>query len=436
MSGSGRGSFAHARRDAGDPAISSASPAIQPAGMVEGGEHYKKMYDRVSTLAKIGVWECDLATEGLTWTDGVYDLFDLPRGAPLLRSDILKLYQPDARERMERLRAAAIRDGTGFTVDVCIHTAKGNDRWIRITADVEQEEGRSVRIFGTKQDISAERAAQEKVQALQTELIHLSRVSAMSTMASTLAHELNQPLTAVANYMAAARRILIDKPHADELSDCVESSGKAASRAGEIIRRLRQMTVKGQPTKKPMQIEAVVREAVALATAGEGSIDVACRFGDTSPVHGDALQIQQVLFNLIRNAHEAAAGEACHVEIATSCGDGFLRVCVSDAGPGIPAEILPKIFDSLVTTKEEGMGIGLSISRTIVEAHGGQIVAGNKEGGGALICFMLPLADAEPRSHAATRSPAGAARRFPPLVEASCQCLLPPGSGGAATSPG
>jgi hypothetical protein len=131
--------------------------------------HYKKMYDRASALARIGVWECDLATEALTWTDGVYDLFELPRGAPVDRATPLALYEDDSRRKMEELRARAIEEGGSFTLDVRIRTARGNERWIRLTADVELENGRPVRIFGTKQDITAERSAQEKVQSLQAE---------------------------------------------------------------------------------------------------------------------------------------------------------------------------------------------------------------------------------------------------------------------------
>jgi two-component system, LuxR family, sensor kinase FixL len=353
--------------------------------------HYKKMYDRVSALAKIGVWECDLATEQLRWTDTVYDLFEIPRGAAIRRTEILELYEPESRREMERLRAEAIRTGTGSTLDIRIRTALGNERWIRLSADVEKEDGRGVRIFGTKQDISRERAAQEKVQALQTELIHVSRVSAMSTMASTLAHELNQPLTAVASYMAGARRMLAKGPVGPELSECVESAGEAALRAGEIIRRLRDMTVRGECRKEELDVRRVVLEAVALATAGDPSITLSFDFGRTASLKADRLQVQQVLFNLIRNACEAAAGKRCHVEIKTKCTDDELEIHVSDSGPGIPAEILPNVFESLVTTKAQGMGIGLSICQTIIEAHGGHIVARNRPEGGATVCFTLPL---------------------------------------------
>ena len=357
-------------------------------------EHYRKMYARVSALAKIGVWECDLATEQLTWTDAVYDMFDLPRGSPLERSAILSWYRPDSREQMERLRAGAIRDGTGFSLDICIQTPRGNERWIRLTADIEQEEGRSVRIFGTKQDVTLELAAQERMQTLQTELIHVSRVSAMSTMGATLAHELNQPLTAVVSYMAAGRRILGTISAPPDLAECMNEAGSAAMRAGEIIRRLREMTVRGRSSTEMLDIRDVIIQAVALPCAGETSVALSYDLQDAEFVLADRLQVQQVLFNLVRNAVEAASGKPCQIHVSTRRAGDYLEIHVTDDGPGIPSDVLPKVFDSLVTTKARGMGIGLSISRTIVEAHGGRITARNEPGGGASVCFTLPLAAA------------------------------------------
>ena len=353
--------------------------------------HSRKMYDRVSGLARIGVWECDLATEALTWTDGVYDLFDIPRGTPVLRDETLKLYEPSSRLAMERLRREAIRTGTGFSLDIRIRTSKGRERWVRLTADVEQEHGRSVRIFGTKQDISAEKAAQEKVQALQTELIHMSRVSAMSAMASTLAHEVNQPLTAIVSYMAAARRIAARERVAGGLAEAIDAAAAAARRAGEIIRRVRDMTGKGRSVERSASMEDVILEAVALATAGRPEMAITYDLAPDAPVLADRIQIQQVLINLLKNAREASAAP-CRIEIATALRDTHLEVRVSDRGAGIPAAILPEIFESFVTSKPQGSGIGLSISRTIVEAHGGHIRAANRPGGGASIVFTLPLA--------------------------------------------
>jgi len=217
------------------------------------------MYDRISGLANIGVWEFDLETGELMWTDAVYDLFELPRGSLIERAEIIELYDPESRIEMERLREDAISRGTGFTLDIKVRTARGKERWIRLTADVEQEGGQSVRIFGTKQDISAERAAQEKVQSLQNELIHASRVTAMAAMASTLAHEVNQPLTAASNYLAAARRMAASGSTGPQLAPGIEAALDSTLRAGDIIRHVRDMIGKGQPVRTRLDLDLVVR---------------------------------------------------------------------------------------------------------------------------------------------------------------------------------
>ena len=356
--------------------------------------HYKKMYDRISALARIGVWECDLETDELSWTDAVYDLFEIPRGSRIERSDIVRCYDQASRLEMERLRAAAIRDGSGFTLDAFIRTAKGRERWIRLTADIEQEGGKAVRIFGTKQDISQEKEAQLKVQSLQTELIHVSRMSAMTTMASTLAHELNQPLTAVASYMAAAHRIAGSTATAPRLKQCLNAAGEAALRAGEIIRRVREMTVRRSASQVELTLEPVLREAAALATVGHPEIAMSYGPIPDLAVKADRIQVQQVLINLIRNACEAAEGRPTGIEITASLNATHVEICVADTGPGIAPDVLAGMFDSFVTTKPHGTGIGLSISRTIVEAHQGQIRARNRPEGGASLCFTLPLARA------------------------------------------
>jgi len=349
------------------------------------------MYDRISSLARIGVWECDLATEKLTWTDAVYDLFELPRGSAIDRDDVVNLYDGPSRAEMERLRREAIEKSTGFSLDIKIRTARGKERWIRLTADVEQESGKSVRIFGTKQDISDERAAQAKMQYLQAELIHASRVTAMGAMASTLAHEVNQPLTAASNYLAAARRMASTRQIGPELSEALEAALGSALRAGEIVRLVRDMIGKGQPIRSALDIEPVVKEAAALATAGAGDCSISFDIAPATLVKADRVQVQQVLINLIRNACEAAKSDSVRLHIRSAIAGTHLEICVSDNGPGIADDILKDVFESFVTTKENGLGIGLSISRTIVEAHGGRIKASNLPGGGAAITFSLPL---------------------------------------------
>jgi C4-dicarboxylate-specific signal transduction histidine kinase len=359
--------------------------------------HYKKMYDRASALAKIGVWECDLATGRLTWTDGVYDLFELPRGSPIPRSKTVMMYDPQSRDEMERARAEAVRDGTGFALDIQIRTARGNMRWLRLTADIERDaEGRSVRIFGAKQDITQEKAARGEVQALQAELIQVSRRSAMSAMAATLAHELNQPLTAIGNYVAGTRRALADPAAGEDmLSRGLDAIERCAFGAGDIIRSLRRMTSENSSERRPIDPNVVVCEAAALATVGVGrDVRLGYDLAEGLAVHADPVQLQQVFLNLILNALDAVQGAPVReIAIATALIGDQVEVRVDDSGHGIAPDLRETMFTPFVSSKPGGMGIGLSVSRTIVEAHGGRISAENRRGGGASFGVTLPLAD-------------------------------------------
>jgi len=356
--------------------------------------HYKKMYDRSSALARIGVWEYDLVEARLTWTDGVYDLFELPRGSHLDRAKIVALYEEESRRDMERMREQAIEFGGNFTLDIRIRTAKGNQRWLRLTADVERENGRSLRIFGTKQDITEEKAAQAEVRALQAELIHVSRRSAMGAMAATLAHELNQPLAAISNYVAGVRHAMTGGLSAREaLENGLEAIDRCASRAGGIIRSFRSLTDGSAVKRQSVDPNPLIREAGSLALAANAAeVDLGFELEDDVLLSVDPVQFQQVLINLIKNAVEAVQlSPRREILVSSALARGVLAIRVDDRGHGIPAEMMASLFESIISTKPEGMGIGLSVSRTIVEAHGGKISAANRKGGGASFRVELPL---------------------------------------------
>lgn len=363
----------------------------QSAAQVESINHYKKMYDRISRLAKIGVWEFDLVTEKLTWTDTVYDLFEIPRGAVLQRGDTLRFYDERSLREMGQLRTEAIRSGSGFAMDILIRTDSGAERYIRLTADIEQENGKSVRIFGTKQDITAERAAQQKVQILQNQLGYLSRASAMEVMASTLAHKVSQPLSTAANYLSAVSAIAAREPVSPKIAHGVKEALQSTMRAGEIIRQLRTLTRQAQVNTETFELDKVVQEAVSIVAVGHGDLSMRYDLDPTALISGDFFQMQQVFINLILNACDSAAGRPCEIIIKSSKGDTYLAICVTDNGPGIDEAILPDILEAFVTTKPSGLGIGLSVARTIIEAHGGKISAQNVPGGGAMVSFTIPF---------------------------------------------
>ncbi|WP_342249023.1 PAS domain S-box protein [Sphingomonas sp. OTU376] len=278
------------------------------------------------------------------------------------------------------------RDGTNFPMELAVGETRSDGH----------------RIFtGFIRDITEKQRAELRLEELQSELIHVSRLSAMGTMASTLAHELNQPLTAIANYLEAGKEMLRqDGPAIREmLQEAVEESAKEALRAGAIVRRLRDFVASGDVDKHVEPLSQLVDEASRLALTGAKVHGVIASFDldEKARVLADRIQIQQVLLNLIRNAMEAMSEvEIRNLHITTAQdARGMVRVSVHDTGPGISPQAAPKLFEAFSSTKECGMGLGLSICRTIVESHGGRIWAEPRQGGGTIFHFTLVGAGSE-----------------------------------------
>ncbi|MBA3678073.1 MAG: response regulator [Sphingosinicella sp.] len=238
-------------------------------------------------------------------------------------------------------------------------------------------------------------AAQDRSRNLQNELIQMSRLSAMGAMASTLSHELNQPLMALVNYLRGSIRLLEDpNPDAlDQVRAALQEGEKNALRAGEIIRRARQMVIKGHPKQETAELAGLVQDALELAIVNyreELVLDI--HYSPGIQVLVDSVQIQQVVLNLVRNAVEAMAGCAERtLSIRTELLGDMTEVSIADRGPGLSPEVRQQLFTPFVTSKREGMGVGLSISRTIVEAHHGRIIAEDRPGGGTIMRFTLPV---------------------------------------------
>jgi two-component system sensor kinase FixL len=261
---------------------------------------------------------------------------------------------------------------------------------------------------GFIRDLTERQRTEARLQELQTELVHISRLTAMGEMASALAHELNQPLSAIANYMKGSRRLLESRSDEESalIRDAMEKAAGQSLRAGQIIRRLRDFVARGESERRVESVKKLIEEASALALVGAKEEGVRVRF-QIDPAHDlvlvDKVQMQQVLLNLIRNAVDAMEqSPRRELLVATRALSGNLvEVSVSDTGSGIAPEVAAQLFQPFITTKRYGMGVGLSISRSIVEGHGGRITMEPNEGGGTVFRFTMQGVTGEDLGHAA-----------------------------------
>ena len=264
----------------------------------------------------------------------------------------------------------------------------------------EMRSGAQRYFTGFIRDLTERQATEARLQDLQTELIHIGRLTAMGEMASALAHELNQPLSAMANYLKGSVRLLEkeDLPR-ERLRDALQKAGEQALRAGDIIRRLRDFVARGDVERRIESLPKLIEEAGALALVGAKEYGVRVEFAfapDVDLVLADRVQIQQVVLNLIRNAMEAMEDQPRRLLTIAIRRDGpDARIMVADTGTGLDPAIVDVLFQPFMTTKRTGMGVGLSICRTIIEAHGGRIWAEPNPEGGTCFVFTLKTADQE-----------------------------------------
>jgi two-component system sensor kinase FixL len=282
-----------------------------------------------------------------------------------------------------RVTNARRRDGNTFPIELSIGETKVDDQ----------------RLFtGFIHDITQRQHAEAQLKDLQAELAHVGRVSEMATLASSLAHELNQPLTAVTNYCQSILRLAqadADGHTRELIAEAADEAANEALRAGEIVRRLRDFFARGETERHIEELPRLITEANALALVGSRELGVEVQVAldaKAELVLADRVQIQQVLINLIRNALDAMyeADERLLTISTTRSADDLVTIAVQDTGTGISASVADHLFQPFVTSKQTGMGIGLSICRTIIEAHGGRIWFEGAPEGGTIFRFTLP----------------------------------------------
>ncbi|TAJ97952.1 MAG: PAS domain-containing sensor histidine kinase [Reyranella sp.] len=277
------------------------------------------------------------------------------------------------------------KDGTTFPMHLTVGELRTGDRH---------------HFTGFIRDLTDQQLTEDRLKELQSEVTHMSRFTALGEMASTLAHEINQPLTAISNYLKGSRRLLerMEGEKVEMLRDAVSKAADQALRAGQIIRRLREFVARGESERRIESLPKLIEDASTLALVGarEHGILVTFRLDPAADlVLADRIQIQQVLVNLMRNAIEVMSegGAVRRLDIATSAEpDDQIEVTVADTGAGLAPEVAKQLFQPFVTTKRKGMGLGLSICRTIVEAHGGKIWVDSPAEGGTIFHFTLRAA--------------------------------------------
>lgn len=288
---------------------------------------------------------------------------------------------------------AAFEGQTQSDPEVKYQRRDGSVFWASLLiSPVVDGDGKTVQHFISLVDLTKQKEEEQAIQLLQAEVIHLSRLSAMGAMAATLAHELNQPLAAIEMWAAGSEALIEQGAQSSDLRRPLADIRRTTARAGNIIHGLREMTRKGPETRLPIIPEKVIEDACKLAAVGACSgIKLSHESSGSAPVLGDPIQIEQVLINLIQNACDAVADTDEKIVLIRAEPRGKeTLITVEDTGPGIAADHLPCLFDAFFTTKAEGMGMGLAISRTIIEAHGGHIKANNRREGGARLSFTLP----------------------------------------------
>lgn len=377
--------------------------------MLEQSERELRESQRV---AHVGSWVRDLRTGVARWSEETFRIHGLDPGGPVPQlGEVADFYTPESTERILTAYGRAARDGTSYDVELDLVRPDGSrGRMVARGEGVRDESGSIVKVRGTVLDISEQARIEEERDELRRALAHVARVSTLGELVSSLAHELSQPIAAILANSQAAQRLTGGE--SDAVPGCAEALADIvadAKRAGTVIHRLRALLRHEPPAAVPLDVDALALEVEPLVAAEARLRAVSLHLdlaGGLPRVLGDGVQLQQVLLNLILNGMEAAGSgpEPRRVTVRTTRdGGGVVRIEVSDTGPGIPEELLERVFEPFYTTREGGLGIGLPTSRSIVKAHGGTIRAERRPGAGATLVVTLPAA--EPTSQEESHEP-------------------------------
>jgi PAS domain S-box-containing protein len=345
-------------------------------------------------------WDWNPQSDLATWSEKHYQIFGLdPTDIEQSWASFLKLVHPADRARVQLAILTALKADRGLEVEYRINRPDGQARWVMTKGKTYCDSaGEPIRMVGLTMDITDRKQLEQALLKTQSELAHLSRVLTMGELTSSIAHEVNQPLVAVVlNGDACLRWLAVEPPNLDKVRESVASMVKEGKRAGEIIKGIRALAKNRAPQKTELPVNDLIAEVINLAATELSNNQVSLRTEfapDLPAVYGDRVQLQQVILNLIANgidAMKAINHRPRELSISSQASDDSeVLITVRDCGTGVEPRMLENIFKAFFTTKNEGIGLGLSISRTIVEAHGGRMWVLSNSDHGATFQFTLP----------------------------------------------
>ena len=352
-------------------------------------------------LSLTGSFSWKVATDEITWSEQLYRIYELEVGVPVTLELIRTRVHPEDVSLIERMKMVdQARDGgNGFEWQYRLMMPDHSIKYMHAVAHATRDRNGQLEYIAAVQDVTARRMSEEALAKARSALAKVSRVTSLGVLTASIAHEVNQPLSGIiTNASTCLRMLAADPPNVDGALETARRTIRDGNRASDVITRLRALFGKKDPTAESVDLNEATREVIALSLGELQSNRVVLRTelaDDLPAITGDRVQLQQVILNLLRNASDAMSGiddRPRQMVIRTERDEGDrVRVTVQDAGVGIAAHASDKLFEALYTTKSEGMGIGLSVSRSIIESHRGRLWATPNDGPGATFAFSIPV---------------------------------------------
>ena len=362
--------------------------------------HSEALLAESQRLSKTGSFMWRVATNEITWSEQLYDIFEFDEGAPLTFEKAYSRVHPDDIQPLQEAVERARRDGSNIDHEHRLLMPNHSVKYLNIVAHAARDKGGLLEYIGAVQDVTRRRISEEALNKARSEIAHVSRVTSLGAMTASIAHEVRQPLSGIiTNASTCLRMLAADPPNVDGARETAQRTIRDGNRMSDVITRLRALFSKKEPTTESVNLNEAVLEVIALSIVELQKNRVMLRpeLADNLPlITGDRVQLQQVILNLLRNGSDAMSTVEDRprlLVIRTGRDESDrVRLTVQDAGVGFDPQVADRLFDSFYTTKGDGMGIGLSVSRSIIESHHGRLWATLNDGPGAAFSFSIPRA--------------------------------------------